>query len=245
MLTLANWNLERALPKKRRAEQITTIINERAADIWILTETHKDIGPMHSNVITSKISPNGECWTSICSQFPITPLMEYVSDKERCTAARINHSKYGELIIYATVLPWVGSSWNSQPWHKGEAFISALTLYRQDWKKLQLAYPEAIHIIAGDFNQSLVDKHYYGSQKIRTKLEQTMEECNMKILTAGENDPVSRETTNHACIDHICISESRFEHIYSTKRWPEQNTPDKKLSDHFGIIVEVECKLKK
>ena len=122
------------------------------------------------------------------------------------------------------------------------AFISALETYKNDWKKLQLAYPDAIHIVAGDFNQSLVDWHYYGSNLIRLKLEEVMKECNMTIVTAGENDPVARDSKPHACIDHICVSNSKIEQIYSTKRWPDKDKPDKTLSDHFGVIVEMECK---
>ena len=107
---------------------------------------------------------------------------------------------------------------------------------------LQSVYPDAIHIIAGDFNQSLVDWYYYGSRKIRIKLEEVMEKCNMKILTEGKYDPIARDTRTHACIDHICITKSKIKQIISTKHFPAKDTLDKKLSDHFGIVVELELK---
>ena len=242
MLKIANWNLERIVPEEIRVERIKDVISKISADIWILTETHKDVGPEHYNSVISSESQEGECWSSIWSHFPIIPLSDFVSDKERCCAVQITHPEYGDLIIYATVLPWVGSSWRGQLWLKGTAFISALETYKNDWKKLQLAYPDAIHIVAGDFNQSLVDWHYYGSNLIRLKLEQTMQECNMTIITAGEYDPVARDSKPYACIDHICVSNSKIEQVYSTKRWPDKDKPDKTLSDHFGVIVEIECK---
>ena len=243
MLRIANWNLERILPSQQRVERINAVISNISSDIWILTETHKDIGPKQFNSVTSSESQEGECWSSIWSYFPIIPLIDFVSDKERCAAAKVIHPKYGDLIVYATVLPWVGSSWYGQSWGEGTAFISALETYQKDWKKLQLDYPDAIHIIAGDFNQSLVDWHYYGSKKIRLKLEKAIKECNMTIITEGKNDPVARDSKLHACIDHICVSSSKVEQIYSTNRWPDKDKPDKKLSDHFGIVVEIECKV--
>ena len=242
MLKIANWNLERVLPKQKRFKRIEAVISDISADIWILTESHKNIGPKHSVRVTSFVSEEGLCWSSIWSRFPITPLIDFVSDKERCTAAKVIHPQYGNIIIYATVLPWVGSTWNDQPWQGGEAFISALEMYRHDWEQLQLAYPDAIHVVAGDFNQSLVDWHYYGSKKIRAKLEQAIEKYNMKIMTAGKYDPVARDSKTHACIDHICMTNSKIKQIRSTKRFPDQANPDKKLSDHFGIVVELEIK---
>jgi hypothetical protein len=239
MLTIVNWNLERVLPNQKRHERIEAVITELTADVWIFTESHKDVTPDKSISVTSITSEDGYCWSSICSKFPIVSLIDYVTDRDRCTAARIMHPVHGELIVYATVLPWVGSVWNGQAWQEGKAFISALDIYRRDWEQLQLSYPNAIHIVAGDFNQSLVDWHYYGSKKIRAKLEEVIEECNMRIVTAGINDPVARDSKPYACIDHICITTSHIERINSTKRFPNQSSPDKKLSDHFGIIVEV------
>ena len=243
MITIVNWNLERVLPNQKRHERIEAVISELTADVWVFTESHKDVTPDKSISVTSTTSEDGHCWSSICSKFPITSLIDYVTDRDRCTAARVMHPVYGELIVYATVLPWVGSIWNGQAWQEGKAFISALDIYRRDWEQLQLSYPNAIHIVAGDFNQSLVDWHYYGSKKIRAKLEEVVEECNMKIVTAGINDPVARDSKPYACIDHICISTSRIEHIHATKRFPNESKPDKKLSDHFGIVVEIECKV--
>ena len=243
MLSIANWNLERITPSQKRADRIKLEIAKISADVWILTETHKDVGPEYFTSVTSTASQEGECWSSIWSKFPITPLMEYVSDKERCTAAKVTHPEYGDLIVYATVLPWVGSTWRGQSWDMGTAFISALTTYRGDWEKLQSVYPNAIHIIAGDFNQSLVDWHYYGSKQIRSRLEQTMCECNMTIVTAGIHDPIARDSKPHACIDHICMSTSKIAQVYNTKRWSDRDNPDKSLSDHFGVIVEIDCKI--
>ena len=126
MFKIANWNVEKVLPKQIRFKRIEEVMSDIVADVWVFTETHKDMGPKDSKSVTSIVSEEGLCWSSVWSRFPIMPLMEFVSDKERCAAAKIIHPQYGEMIVYATVLPWVGSMWNGQPWQKGEAFISAL-----------------------------------------------------------------------------------------------------------------------
>ena len=156
MIKIANWNLERIMPNQRRVEHIKDAISKISSDVWILTESHKDVGPEHFNSVTSGELKDGECWSSIWSHYPINSLSDFVSDYERCAAAKVIHPKYGDLIIYATVLPWVGSSWRGQHWQKGTAFISALETYKNDWKKLQLAYPDALHIIAGEIGRAHV-----------------------------------------------------------------------------------------
>ena len=243
MLKIANWNLERVLPEQSRAMRISKEISKIDADIWILTEAHKNIGPKHFNSVTSSESENDECWAAIWSTFPIIPLMHFVSDTERCTAAKVIHPEYGDLIIYATVLPWVGSTWRGYAWNEGEAFIAALEIYKKDWRNLQLVYPDALHVVAGDFNQSLVDWHYYGSKLIRSKIEEAMRDCKMTIITAGDNDPIARDSKPQACIDHICVSTSQIKQICSTQRWPDQDKPDKKLSDHFGVVSTIDCRI--
>lgn len=137
------------------------------------------------------------------------------------------------------VLPWVGSEWRGVPSHDGAAFASALAIYKSDWEKLQKAYPHAIHIVAGDFNQSLANWHYYGSKKNRVKLELALEESNLQAITSGADDPIVRDSSPHACIDHICISKDEVTNIISTMRFPDADKPDKRFSDHFGVVVEL------
>jgi len=45
MLKIANWNLERVVPNLTRAKRIEAVMSIIVTDIWILTETHKDITP--------------------------------------------------------------------------------------------------------------------------------------------------------------------------------------------------------
>ena len=115
----------------------------------------------------------------------------------------------GELILCGSVLPW-----NTDPRAKMsssyEAFSEAPAVQKSDWLKLQRDFPKALLIVAGEFNQGLVDRHYYGSQKKQNLLESVLEECRLAPLTSGVDDPISRDSYPKANIDHICIA-STFE----------------------------------
>ncbi len=244
MLKIANWNLERVIPDRMRAKRIEAVMSKIDTDIWILTETHQDITPSpFYSLICEEIDKernSGERWSSILSRYPIESLNHFVSDKKRCVAGKIEHPKLGSIIIYALVLPWIGSKWQGIPSQGGAAFAAALATYQSDWQKLKLSYPKALHVIAGDLNQSLADWHYYGSAQNRSKLELALKESSLHPLTSGSNDPIARDSSPHACIDHICISKNKTMKIISTVRFPNTDEPDKKLSDHFGVLVELD-----
>ncbi len=115
MLKIANWNLERVTSGQARAKRIDSVMSEVDADIWILTETHKDIVPVSfSAVMNEEQDPKsklGERWSAILSRYPIESLDDFVSDKIRCVAGKLDHPQLGAVIVYALVLPWVGSQW--------------------------------------------------------------------------------------------------------------------------------------
>jgi len=246
-MRIANWNLERVLPEQSRVPDIRKHFAAVNADIWILTETHELVGPGEdfSSVMSGepdRESKQGEHWASIWSRYPIQHLPSIVSDMARCTAAHIEHPDIGEIVVYATVLPWGGSSWHGKQSAGGEAFSAALKAYAGDWQKLRAAYPNALHVVAGDFNQDLAPYHYYGSKDQRELLKSELATAGMVALTAGANDPIDWDPgQRHACIDHICISESPGLRIGDTIRWPDAGRPDPRLSDHFGVAVELSC----
>ena len=244
-MRIANWNLKRILPSEQRASAIRKHIDDVNADIWILTETHELVGPGDdfSSVMSGepdRESKPGERWAGIWSRHPIKHLPSLVSDAARCNAAHISHPDIGEIVVYATVLPWGGSKWRGIESVDGAAFEAALDTYVSDWQKIRSAFPNALRVIAGDFNQDLAPYHYYGSKKQRKLLESGLAAAGVIALTAGANDPIDWEPMQrHACIDHICVSESIGIHVGNTIRWPESGKPDPRVSDHFGVAVEL------
>ena len=130
MFKIANWNLERVAPGQTRAKRIDSVMSKVDADIWILTETHKDIVPVSfytaMNEEQDPKSKPGERWSAILSRYPIEPLGDFVSDKIRCVAGKLEHPQLGVVIVYALVLPWAGSQWRGIASRDGAAFASLL-----------------------------------------------------------------------------------------------------------------------
>lgn len=244
-MKIANWNLQRILPTERRATAIQEHLLAIDADIWTLTETHEQVGPgdNYSSVMSGdpdRDSKPGERWTGIWSRFPIQPLPSFVSDSARCTAARISHPEIGDIVVYATVLPWLGSTWGEYSSADGASFEAALNTYVLDWQRLRAAFPDALCVVAGDFNQDLAPYHYYGSKKQLRLLESGLAAAGLVARTSNVNDPIDWEPKHrYACIDHICTSEVPRVQIGQTIRWPESDKPNPRLSDHFGVAIEL------
>lgn len=242
-LKIANWNIERINPTQQRSRIIKEHISSVGADIWFLTETHENVGPGEEffscfSGEPERASQIGERWVGLFTRWPMTPLTEFVSDAPRCATAHIPDSPFGELVLYGTVLPWT-NAWHGIPGANGQAFEAALSVQRDDWLRLAQHFPDATLILAGDFNQDLAPWHYYGSKRKRVLLESALRNANLIPLTAGTDDPIARDSSPFACIDHICISAGKDWVSTNTQRWPDTPTPVRALSDHFGVSIEV------
>ena len=242
-LTISNWNLERILPSQKRLVEMQKYFADSIADIWFLTETHEKVDPSQGfflccSGVPDRHSREGERWVAIWSRWQVEQLDAFVSDSARCIAGRIMDSPFGELIVYGTILPWT-NDWRGIPGATGQAFEAALDLQKQDWLRLKKEFPDATMILAGDFNQDLSEWHYYGSKKKRALLEGALAESDLVALTCGESDPIARDSSPMACIDHICISIKNDWTLESTSRWPDSERPVPSLSDHFGVSAQL------
>lgn len=240
---VATWNVARPVPSaRRRRELVAEQIRVIAADVWVLTETHDDVapGPEYRSASTSgadRTSEPGERWVSVWSRFPVEPIPS-TSDPVRAVTARVLPTRGTPLIVYGTVLPWLGSPWRGIEAVDGKAFEAALNVQAEDWCALRRAHPDHDLIVAGDFNQDLADTHYYGSRANRLRLAAALERADLVAVTASGDDPVRRGSPPNACIDHVCVSEALRRRCRSVHRWPDAPKPDRRMSDHFGIVVE-------
>ena len=233
----------RALPSHARFYSVQQLCQSIDSDIWFLTETHQALTPHHGYYSHFTGTPDresepGEKWSAIWSKWPIEPLEGSVSDPARSVAGRIKESEFGELILYGTVLPW-----NTDPRAKEvgsfAVFAQAIEIHKSDWLKIKQDFPKATLIVAGDFNQSLVENHHYGSKEKRVILENALRDGDLLVLTGGPNDPINRDSSPRANIDHICIASALEWSIKKTQRWPDLAVPDKKLSDHFLVTTHL------
>ncbi len=241
-MKLATWNV--ALPVSATRRQALLAFTDAAqADILVLTETHDGFSPGHAHSCSSAKGRDGlhkpqHRWVTIWSKHPLEPIA--TTDKKRTAAARVVPNKGRTFVVYGTALPWLGSKWQEHPAMGGVAFRESLQVQAADWKALRKKYPDDEFFLLGDFNQDFVSPRYYGSKANRILLEAALRDAGLVALTAGDNDPVRRDSPPCACIDHICVREDSRWRAGATERWPDKPTPTRKgLSDHFGISVSL------
>ncbi len=190
---LANWNLERAATVVRR-DALRQYTDKIAADVWVLTETHRDFTPSLPHSCSSAEGRDGipgrdtsaDRWAMIWSKHRLEQLA--TSDPIRTTAARAYPDGELPFLVFGTVLPWGGDKWHGYPSVGGVAFREALALQKFDWLNLRRTYPDDEFFVMGDFNQDLALTRYYGSQRNRAALVSALDECGLVALTAGNGE---------------------------------------------------------
>ena len=241
-MKLATWNVALPVSEKRR-QGLLAYIDLVQADVFVLTETHDGCSLGHAYNVSSDAGRDGSHqpahrWVSIWSNQPIEPVP--TSDSKRTAAVRAHPTGHDPFVVYGTVLPWMGSTWNGHPSQGGVAFRESLAVQLSDWLQLRNLYPDDELFVLGDFNQDLVasSPRYYGSVANRRRLEEALAEAGLVAFTAGENDPIRRDSAPFACIDHICGNRVSKWRVTSVARWPDEPKPPRRLSDHFGVAVE-------
>lgn len=239
-MRIANWNVARVTPRSSaRMGLIEQWVARIDADVWVLTETHDSVVPAGffgvATIGIDRSSADGERWVTRWSRWPLERIGS-INDETRCVAARVLYPE-GAFLLCGAVLPWIGSEWRGVTYRDG-AFPAALEAYAEDWRALREQFAGEAMIVAGDFNQDLVTPHYYGSHRNRELLQSALASAGLEAVTAGEGDPVRKASAPHATIDHVCVSIGDWD-VGSVTRWPQRTAPDRSVSDHFGIAVEL------
>ena len=244
-LKIATWNLARVLPKQAaRSAKIVRWLDRIDADVWVLTETHNSVspGPGYSAASTGyadRPSEPGERWATIWSRLRIEPLPP-TRDAARTVAALVHPPDGAPLVVYGTVLPWLGSQWRDFPADNGLAFRAALAAQLADWIALVRQFPGGDLCVLGDLNQDLSRRYYYGSRGNRLALLDALRTVGLSALTADPTDPVRAVARDRASIDHICLP-ARVVQQGSARLevWPSGAAPDRRLSDHYGVAADL------
>jgi hypothetical protein len=240
---IATWNLNRARPGHgKRTSALLDHMTTVSADVWVLTETFRDLQPRggysliaSSSDATDRDAAVGECWVAIWSRVAATPVA-LEADPERTAAARLQPVGGAPLIVVGTVLPWLSDT-RYAPARGGDAFCEVLGRQAAEWHSLQNDHPDAGLCIAGDFNQDLASTHYYGSAKGKAALAWTLADARMVCVTAGTRDPLA-DVSGHSSIDHLCVSESLIAHgDIVVGAWPTPPLERARLTDYFGVHV--------
>lgn len=214
------------------------------ADIWVLTESHNRVAPGEGHQLIARsgradATDGDESWVALWSRIGGTPVI--TTDRDRTAAAEITLGPVRSLVVFGTVLPWLGSPWGNVAAANGAAFSASLAVQVADWKRLRAAQPSRELCIAGDFNQDLLTTgHYYGSKAGRAAVRSALHSSSMSCPTSDPSDAVHHHTAGRAAgIDHICISAGLSTVNDAAHVWPAPEARGATLSDHFGVCITV------
>jgi endonuclease/exonuclease/phosphatase family metal-dependent hydrolase len=234
---VATWNLER-LDSRARRDRVLGQVDEVAADVWVFTETDHTFAPtgaqhLHCSGIEQARARN-ERWVSIASTHPLEPLV-LTGDPVRSVAARVHPAGRDPFVVFGTVLPWTSDRWRGL---RGvDAFVEAVAVQRADLQRLRAENPRSDFIWAGDFNQHLGEGARYWSSRNHALLVETLDELGLSCLTS-DPDPVAKVAPARRSVDHICVALADRWARGSVAVWPVSATPDRRLSDHYGVAVD-------
>jgi hypothetical protein len=181
------------------------------ADVWVLTESHAQVAPGDGY---RRIAQSGrdhatdaeESWVALWSRVGGTPVI--TTDRDRTAAIEVAFGPDRSLVVFGTVLPWLGSRWRNFPAANSVAFGASLAEQVSDWERIQAEDPRRELCVAGDFNQDLLAAgHYYGSKVGRAAVRSALNTAMLSCPTSDPADVVYHHTAGRAAgIDHICIS---------------------------------------
>ena len=139
--------------------------------------------------------------------------------------------------MYGTVLPWNGDVGpvKDRPAKGWEEFPRVVSGQGREWLSLRERFPEATLIVAGDLNQDLGGKHYYGTKACRALLNTELAKTNLVCLTT--TDRFDGDVLQHPPIDHVCAGPGKGRQFTSEVRGWNNVVDGARLSDHGGVLV--------
>lgn len=253
---IATWNL-RGCPRPGypKGAEVARWQAKLSADIWLLTEIHRDWNSSSGWVSVSGPrggdSPDTKRWAGIQTDHPMTPLHDGPTDapaaEESLCLARIRlpeGHKTRSVLVACSVLPWGGAGkwWPGLPekyLNDQQAFVLEHHVDRIDdaWDR------EEPIVWGGDFNQELRDltperkaAHYRlaGTVAGIERLRAAFDRFGLRPLTEGSEHLNPEAPT----IDHLAVSEPIARRAAMVHRPHYED--GKMLSDHATYTADIE-----
>lgn len=239
-LRIGTWNVQYARGAVKNSARLE-LLNKWNADVWVLTETHDDLdlSASHTAIHSEhRYAKPGGRWTTIWSSLPVVERIP-TGDPHRCVAARLDAGEAGELVVYGTVLPWNGDAGPDAATARGwDEFRRVVPEQGREWVALRESYPAATLVVAGDLNQDLGGRHYYGTKACRALLGSQLAKATIDCLTTTDRfDP---GLLQHPPIDHICVGPAQDRSLTSKAHGWNNVVNGVTLSDHGGTLVTLE-----
>ena len=218
-MKIATWNLERPKTNSARIRKIEEVLKALEADILILTETNEHISPgefyysYHSQQLPMPYYSVGERRVTILAKYKL--LNTYPTFRNDTSICVEFETPLGCLIVYGTVAGIHGN--------RRKDFMADLQQQMEDLRKIGLLNKPLCY--AGDLNISFSDNYYF-TKAGRTLMQETFSELALSVTT--------RDIPQN--IDHIVISDG---YLKGKKVTCSTWNHDKKLSDHFGVMIDI------
>ncbi len=251
-LRVATWNLERCpAPGSGRGSEVAWWQEELAADVWLLTEVHRD---WHSAAGEVEVSPprGGNApvtsrWAAVQTHLPMTPVHDGpagpAAAEESLCLVRLHLPGSRSVLVACSVLPWAGAarSWPGLPekyLDTQQAFVLAHHAARIE----QARDGDEPVVWGGDFNQALrrltpertaagyrLPGTVAGIERLRTAFAR----LGLVALTAGAGHMLA----DTPAIDHLAVSAS-LAHREATVHRPHREDGSL-LSDHAAYTADL------
>ena len=163
-LRIATWNLRSCpVPWSERGEEISVWQDEVGADVWLLTEVHRDWRSPAGWVEVSPPrggAPDHRRWAAVQTHLPVTPVHDGptgpAAAEESLCLVRVHLPGPRSVLVACSVLPWGGAarSWPGLPERyldRQQAFVLAHHADRIE----QARDGDEPVVWGGDFNQAL------------------------------------------------------------------------------------------
>ena len=232
MIRIATWNVEWATPRTKAGKRIQQIIKQLDADIFVLTEGCKELMP------EGFVFDGGIDWgyesddkqirkVLLWSRYPLIDPFQgegFQLPEGRFIAATVQHP-VGDIRIYGVCIPWkdahvLSGRKDRAPWEDHSTYLEGL--------RQLVELPKSPLVVLGDFNQRI--PRVSQPVLVAEKLSRCMD--GLQVCTAL---PLEKPL-----IDHIAIS-NHFS-FSSVDIIPDRDEHGK-LSDHRGVVTEIEFKL--
>lgn len=234
---MATWNVEYAADAERNVRRLE-LLHAADADVVVLTETHDDLrldGYEATSTLQRPGARAGARWTTIWSRLAVRRVIE-TQDPLRTVAVELE----SDLLVYGTVLPWHSDPGPSERKKVNWAeYRRVVPTQGAEWLALRKQQPEHTLVVAGDFNQSLGERHYYGGEELRRLLEQECAAAGLNVLTGLAHQQVPLD---HPAIDHVAVAPAQGQraHLNQLTGWEGTWEGPGRLSDHSAVVVELQ-----
>lgn len=232
---VANWNVAWATPRSRRTGEILRRIDEREPEVVCLTESDCRLLDGDGHIICSRPDYGyrqikGRRKIVLWSREP----WERVDDLgiEAMTPGRfvsgVTQTSLGPVAVVGICIPWFGSRTEArrgperrERWEDHERYLACLTEYMGRVRTERL-------IVMGDFNQ-VIGAGSRAPARLRAALEAAFP-TGMTIVTS------ELAYEGRKSIDHLVLSDDlAAESVEAIGNYDGEQ----RLSDHFGVAVEV------